>query len=336
MTHKLHSLNRKWFGILIGLLLVMMLMVASVVYGLTSITWTTAWRAFTQFDGSNAHIIIIENRVPRALIGAAVGASLAVAGALMQAITRNPLASPSILGVNAGASFVIVIAVTFFSVSSLTTFSWLAFLGAAFASILVYVLGSLGREGLTPMKLTLAGAAMAAMFSSLTQGMLVLNEKALEDVLFWLAGSIEGRSLAMLYSVLPYIGIGLIGALLISTKINTLVIGEDVAKGLGQRTLLVKAGAALFIVFLAGGSVAVAGPIGFIGIVVPHVARFFTGPDYRWVIPYSAILGAILLLSADIAARYVILPLEAPVGVLTAVIGTPFFIYIARREFKQL
>jgi iron complex transport system permease protein len=336
MTHKLHSVNRKWFGIVIGLLLVMILMVASVVYGLTSITWATAWRAFTQFDGSNAHIIIIENRVPRALIGAAVGASLAVSGALMQAITRNPLASPSILGVNAGASFVIVIAVTFFSVSSLTTFSWLAFLGAAFASILVYVLGSLGREGLTPMKLTLAGAAMAAMFSSLTQGMLVLNEKALEDVLFWLAGSIEGRSLAMLYSVLPYIGIGLIGALLISTKINTLVIGEDIAKGLGQRTLLVKAGAALFIVFLAGGSVAVAGPIGFIGIVVPHVARFFTGPDYRWVIPYSAILGAILLLSADIAARYVILPLEAPVGVLTAVIGTPFFIYIARREFKQL
>ncbi|WP_165998838.1 iron ABC transporter permease [Bacillus sp. Cs-700] len=336
MTHKLHSVNRKWFGIVIGFFLVMMLMVASVVYGLTSITWATAWRAFTQFDGSNAHIIIIENRVPRALIGAAVGASLAVAGALMQAITRNPLASPSILGVNAGASFVIVIAVTFFSVSSLTTFSWLAFLGAAFASILVYVLGSLGREGLTPMKLTLAGAAMAAMFSSLTQGMLVLNEKALEDVLFWLAGSIEGRSLAMLYSVLPYIGIGLVGALLISTKINTLVIGEDVAKGLGQRTLLVKAGAALFIVFLAGGSVAVAGPIGFIGIVVPHVARFFTGPDYRWVIPYSAILGAILLLSADIAARYVILPLEAPVGVLTAVIGTPFFIYIARREFKQL
>ena len=336
MTHKLHSLNRKWLGIVIGLLLVMMLMVASVVYGLTSITWATAWRAFTQYDGSNAHIIIIENRVPRALIGAAVGASLAVAGALMQAITRNPLASPSVLGVNAGASFVIVIAVTFFSVSSLATYSWLAFLGAAIASILVYVLGSLGREGLTPMKLTLAGAAMAAMFSSLTQGMLVLNEKALEDVLFWLAGSIEGRSLAMLSSVLPYIGIGLIGALLISTKINTLVIGEDVAKGLGQRTLLVKAGAALLIVFLAGGSVAVAGPIGFIGIVVPHVARFFTGPDYRWVIPYSAILGAILLLSADIAARYVIMPLEAPVGVLTAVIGTPFFIYIARREFKQL
>ncbi|MDO6656406.1 iron ABC transporter permease [Anaerobacillus sp. 1_MG-2023] len=336
MTYKLHSMNKKWFGLAVGLLLVIILMLASVVYGLTSITWTTAWQAFTQFNGSNEHIIIIENRVPRALIGAAVGASLAVAGALMQAITRNPLASPSILGVNAGASFVIVIAVTFFSVTSLAAFSWLAFLGAAFASIVVYVLGSFGREGLTPMKLTLAGAAIAAMFSSLTQGMLVLNEKALEDVLFWLAGSIEGRSLNMLYSVIPYIGLGLVGALLISPKINTLVIGEDVAKGLGQRTLLVKAFAALFIVFLAGGSVAVAGPIGFIGIVVPHVARFFTGPDYRWVIPYSAIIGAILLLSADIAARYVIMPLEAPVGVLTAVIGTPFFIYIARREFKQL
>ena len=336
MTYKFQTTKSRWIGVVIGILLVLALMAASVVYGLTSITWTTAWESFTRFNGSNEHIIIIENRVPRALIGAAVGASLAVAGALMQAITRNPLASPSILGVNAGASFVIVIAVTFFSVTSLTVFSWLAFLGAAVASIIVYVLGSLGREGLTPMKLTLAGAAIAAMFSSLTQGMLVLNEKALEDVLFWLAGSIEGRSLEMLSSVAPYIGVGLIGALFISIKINTLVMGEDVAKGLGQRTLLVKGGAAVLIVFLAGGSVAVAGPIGFIGIVVPHVARYFTGPDYRWIIPYSALLGAILLLVADIAARYVIMPLEAPVGVLTAVIGTPFFIYIARKEFKQL
>ena len=336
MTYKFQTTKSRWIGVVVGILLVFALMAASVVYGLTSITWTTAWESFTRFNGSNEHIIIIENRVPRALIGAAVGASLAVAGALMQAITRNPLASPSILGVNAGASFVIVIAVTFFSVTSLTVFSWLAFLGAAVASIIVYVLGSLGREGLTPMKLTLAGAAIAAMFSSLTQGMLVLNEKALEDVLFWLAGSIEGRSLEMLSSVAPYIGVGLIGALFISIKINTLVMGEDVAKGLGQRTLLVKGGAAVLIVFLAGGSVAVAGPIGFIGIVVPHVARYFTGPDYRWIIPYSALLGAILLLVADIAARYVIMPLEAPVGVLTAVIGTPFFIYIARKEFKQL
>lgn len=336
MAHKLKTERHKWLGLVIGALLVVALMASSVVYGLTSITWSTALNAFTQFDGSNEHIIIIDNRVPRALIGAAVGASLAVAGALMQAITRNPLASPSILGVNAGASFAIVVAVTFFSVTSLAAFSWLAFLGAAIASLIVYVLGTLGREGLTPMKLTLAGAAIAAMFSSLTQGMLVLNEKALEDVLFWLAGSIEGRSLDMLGAVIPYIAIGLVGAVFISKKINTLVMGEDVAKGLGQRTLLVKAGAALLIVLLAGGSVAVAGPIALVGIVVPHLARFFTGTDYRWIIPYSAILGAILLLSADIAARYVIMPLEAPVGVLTAVIGTPFFVYIARREFNQL
>ena len=336
MAHKFKTVRNKWLGLVIGALIVVALMAASVVYGLTSITWSTAVNAFTQFNGSNEHIIIIDNRVPRALIGAAVGASLAVAGALMQAITRNPLASPSILGVNAGASFAIVVAVTFFSVTSLAAFSWLAFLGAAVASLIVYVLGTLGREGLTPMKLTLAGAAIAAMFSSLTQGMLVLNEKALEDVLFWLAGSIEGRSLDMLGAVIPYIAIGLVGAVFISKKINTLVMGEDVAKGLGQRTLFVKAGAALLIVLLAGGSVAVAGPIALVGIVVPHLARFFTGSDYRWIIPYSAILGAILLLSADIAARYVIMPLEAPVGVLTAVIGTPFFVYIARREFNQL
>ncbi|MCA0988854.1 FecCD family ABC transporter permease [Guptibacillus algicola] len=326
----------RWIGVAFGIVAVIILMALSVVYGLTSISWETAWQSFTKFNGSNEHIIVRENRVPRALIGATVGASLGVAGALMQAITRNPLASPSILGVNAGASFMIVIAVTFFSVSSLTAFSWLAFLGAAIASVVVYTLGSLGREGLTPMKLTLAGAAIAAMFSSLTQGMLVLNEKALEDVLFWLAGSVEGRSLAILVSVLPYISVGLIGSILISGKINTLVMGEDVAVGLGQRTLLVKMIAALFIVFLAGGSVAIAGPISLVGIVVPHLARYVAGYDYRWVVPYSAILGAILLLSADIAARFVIMPLEAPVGVLTAVIGAPFFIYIARREFNQL
>lgn len=329
-------MTKRWVGIALGIMITIILMGMSVVYGLTSISWETAWKSFTQFNGSNEHIIIRENRVPRALIGATVGASLGVAGALMQAITRNPLASPSILGVNAGASFMIVIAVTFFSVSSLTAFSWLAFLGAAVASIVVYVLGSLGREGLTPMKLTLAGAAIAAMFSSLTQGMLVLNEKALEDVLFWLAGSVEGRNLTILASVFPYIFVGLIGSMVISPKVNTLVMGEDVAVGLGQRTLLVKAIAALFIVFLAGGSVAIAGPISLVGIVVPHLARYVAGHDYRWVVPYSAILGAILLLLADIAARYVIMPLEAPVGVLTAVIGAPFFIYIARREFNKL
>ena len=174
--------------------------------------------------------------------------------------------------------------------------------------------------------------AISALFSSLTQGLLVLNEKALEEVLFWLAGSVQGRKLEILQSVFPYLLIGWIASIMMAGKVNTLMMGEDVAKGLGQRTILMKSFVLLIIVLLSGGSVAVAGPIGFIGIVTPHFARFLVGVDHRWRVPYSGLLGAILLILADIAARYVIMPQEVPVGVMTAFIGAPFFIYIARKR----
>jgi iron complex transport system permease protein len=331
----LTTTKQKLFGLIIGFLFLILCMCLSVVYGYTNTTWKMAIDAFTTFDDSNEHIIIQTVRLPRALIGASVGASLAMAGTLMQALTKNPLASPGIFGINAGAGFFIVVSVSLFSVGSLQAFTWIAFLGAAVAATIVYFVGSLGREGLTPMKLTLAGAAMAALFSSFTQGFLVINEMALDQVLFWLAGSIQGRKLEMLFSVLPYLGIAWVISFLISGKMNILAMGEDVAKGLGQRTGTVKLMAAIAIILLAGGSVAVAGPIGFIGIVIPHLARYLVGIDHRWVIPFSAILGGILLLLADIGARYIVMPEEVPVGVMTAFIGTPFFIYIARRGFHK-
>ena len=322
-------------GLIIGILLFIIFIGCSIVYGYTNTTWKMALEAFTNFDGSNEHLIIQSVRFPRAMIAAAVGASLAIAGTLMQALTKNPLASPGIFGINAGAGFFIVIAVSLFSISSLQAFTWLAFLGAAVAALIVYTIGGLGREGLTPMKLTLAGAAIAAMFSSFTQGFLVINEMALDQVLFWLAGSVQGRKLEVLISVLPYLVIAWILSLLMAGKVNVLAMGDDVAKGLGQRTGMVKLLVALVIILLAGGSVAIAGPIGFIGIVVPHLARSLVGIDHRWVIPYSALLGGILLLAADIGARYVVMPEEVPVGVMTAIIGTPFFIYIARRGLQR-
>jgi iron complex transport system permease protein len=315
-------------------LLMIFFMWASIIFGYTNTSWQTAVKSFTQYDGSNDHIIIQTVRLPRALIAAAVGASLAISGVLMQTLTKNPLASPGIFGINAGAGFVVVAGVTLFNVTNLQAFSGLAFVGAAIAAILVYTIGSVGREGLTPMKLTLAGAAIAAMFSSFTQGLLVVNEAALEQVLFWLAGSVSGRKLETLVSVLPYLGIGWFAAILISKKMNILSMGEDVAKGLGLKTGLVKLAVGAIVILLAGGAVAVAGPIGFIGIVVPHITRSIIGIDHRWTIPMSAVLGAILLLAADISARYIIMPSEVPVGVMTAIIGTPFFIYIARRGFN--
>ncbi|WP_223591980.1 FecCD family ABC transporter permease [Neobacillus bataviensis] len=330
----LKSTFSKWIGLLFVILLMLGFICASIVYGYTDTSWGIAVDAFTHNNGSNEHIIIQTVRLPRALIASAVGASLAIAGVLMQTLTKNPLASPGIFGINAGAGFAVVVAMTLFSVNSLTAFSGLAFLGAAIAAISVYAIGSFGREGLTPMKLTLAGAAISAMFSSFTQGLLVLDEAMLDQVLFWLAGSVSGRKLETLVSVLPYIGIGWLGSLLIAGKMNILAMGEDVAKGLGLNTGFVKIAIGILVILLAGGSVAVAGPIGFVGIVVPHITRSIIGINHRWVIPFAGMLGAILLLAADIAARYILMPSEVPVGVMTAIIGTPFFIYIARRGFN--
>lgn len=326
----------KWIGIILGFILLIVCMFSSLVYGATVMDWKDVVNSFIDYDeSSNAHIIIQTARTPRAFIAAAIGASLAISGALIQAITRNPLAEPNILGVNYGAAFFVVFAVTVLSVSSLATLMWISFLGAAVGSTAVYSLGSIGRDGLTPLKIILAGAAISALFSSFTQGMLVLDEQGLNDVMFWLTGSVAGRTMEMLASVLPYMGISWIGAFLLARHINVLTMGEDTAKGLGQRTLVVKITAGLIIAVLAGSSVAVAGPIGFIGLIIPHIARYFAGIDYRWIIPYSALLGAIILLLADIAARYIVKPEELPVGVMTAIIGIPYFIYIARKGVEK-
>ncbi|CAK6479302.1 FecCD family ABC transporter permease [Peribacillus castrilensis] len=325
---------QKWMGLFITILLLLFLLCSSIVYGYTDTTWKMAIDAFTDFNGTNEHIVIQSVRLPRALIASAIGASLAISGVLMQTLTKNPLASPDIFGVNAGAGLAVVTGVTVFGVSNLQVFTWLSFLGAAIAAISIFMIGSMGRGGLTPMKLTLAGAAMTAMVASLTQGLLVSNEALLEQVLFWLAGSVSGRSLDNLVAVLPYLVVGWALALIMSGKMNVLSMGEDVAKGLGLNIAFLKLVLGLAIILLSGGSVAVAGPIGFIGIVVPHLTRSIVGIDHRWLIPFSGLFGAVLLIAADVISRYILMPREVPVGVMTAIIGTPFFIYIARKGFS--
>jgi iron complex transport system permease protein len=325
---------QKWMGLFITILLLLFLLCSSIVYGYTDTTWKMAIDAFTDFNGTNEHIVIQSVRLPRALIASAIGASLAISGVLMQTLTKNPLASPDIFGVNAGAGLAVVMGVTVFGISNLQVFTWLSFLGAAIAAISIFMIGSMGRGGLTPMKLTLAGAAMTAMVASLTQGLLVSNEALLEQVLFWLAGSVSGRSLDNLVAVLPYLAAGWVLALIMSGKMNVLSMGEDVAKGLGLNIVFLKLVLGLAIILLSGGSVAVAGPIGFIGIVVPHLTRSIVGIDHRWLIPFSGLFGAVLLIAADVISRYILMPREVPVGVMTAIIGTPFFIYIARKGFS--
>jgi iron complex transport system permease protein len=307
----------------------------SITLGAADIDLGTIWKAFTAFDGSTNHLIITTVRLPRALIAITVGAALAVAGSLMQGLTRNDLADPGILGISAGAALAVVITTFLIGTTSIQAYTWIAFAGAAIAAIGVYVLGSVGRSGMTPLKLVLAGAVLAYLLSALTTGILILNQRTLDEVRFWLAGSVAGRDLDILLQVLPYILIGLIIAFSMGKQITTLTLGEDVAKGLGLNTAWVKAIAAVVVVLLAGSSVALAGPIGFIGLVVPHMVRFWVGVDYRWLLPYAAVWGAALLSLADLAARLVIKPQELPVGIMTALVGAPFFIYLARSKVKR-
>jgi len=323
-------------GLILGLFVFMVSFVLSLVFGQTPTPLKTAYDAFFHFDkDSTEHIILTTSRLTRALIATFVGASLAIAGALMQALTKNPLASPSVFGINSGAVFFVVLGLSFFSLSSLTGYMWMAFIGAAVSVVLVYFLGSLGRDGLSPIKIVLAGAAINALFIALSQGLLVINQQNIEGALFWLAGSVAGRSIDMLEPLIPVLIGGWILAFLLARPVNLLTSGDDVAKGLGQRTIVVKALMAVVIIVLAGGSVAVGGSIGFVGLVVPHIVRGLVGIDHRWIIPYCALIGASLLLLADVSARFIIMPREVPIGVMTALIGTPFFVYIARRGFTK-
>lgn len=326
---------------LVGILLLAIVCIASamasMIFGRTPITMSDLIHAFTQYDPQSIPDVILKTeRLPRTLIAAAVGASLAVAGAMMQALTRNPLASPSVFGINAGAIFFIVIAVVVFSIRSLTSLMWFGFAGAAVSAIIVYMLGSIGRDGLTPIKIVLAGTAMTALFSSFTQGILVLDGTGLQDVLFWLAGSVSNRSLEMLYPVLPYMGLAVVIALGMGRAVNLLLTGDDIARGMGQNILLVKLLMGLVTVLLAGSAVSVAGAVGLVGLVVPHLMRALVGNDYRWLVPYCLLGGGILLLLSDVVARLIISPSELPLGVMTALIGGPFFIYIARREVTRI
>lgn len=332
MENLLRSRPQKIAGLLIGIIVLIVGIVCSIAFGVTNIKWSTLMESFTSYDASSQqHLIVRTTRVPRALIAAIAGAALAVAGSLMQGITRNPLASPSLFGINAGAAFFIVTASAYFGAGGLSTFATLGFIGAAFTTLLVYILGSIGSDGLTPLKVTLAGAAMTSFFSSLSLGILLTGGQTFDQVLFWFVGSVAGRDMSIFQSAAPYMGIALIAAFVLARHMNLLTLGDDVATGLGQKTVYIKLAVAVVVVLLAGGSVAIAGPIAFVGIIIPHVTRYLVGIDYRWVLPYCAVLGAILLLAADIGSRYIAFPKEVPVGVMTAVIGVPFFVYIARR-----
>ncbi|MCC5651043.1 iron ABC transporter permease [Nostoc sp. XA013] len=322
-------------GLVLGLVILSICLVYSVTLGAAEIPLDKILASFVTFDGSYDHLVIQTVRLPRSLIGILVGAALAVAGALMQGLTRNPLADPGILGIEAGATLAVVGTIFAFGNLPLSVLTFVAFLGTATTAILVYFLGSLGRGGPTPLNLTVAGAALTALISSLTTAILIVSQKTLDEIRFWLAGSLAGRDINILLQVLPFVSVGLLVAFALGRQITTMSLGEDVAKGLGQQTAWIKIITGISVVLLVGSSVSLAGPIGFIGLVVPHIVKFFIKADYRWILPYSAVVGAILILIADIAARVLLKPQELPVGVMTALVGAPFFVYLAKSKVKK-
>ncbi|MEU0239346.1 iron ABC transporter permease [Nocardiopsis sp. NPDC006198] len=274
----------------------------------------------------------VTKRVPRTLLAVLVGAALGLSGAVMQGVTRNPLADPGILGVNMGASLAVVCGMVFFGLTSPSGYIWVAIGGAAAAAVFVYTVGSLGRGGATPLKLALAGAATSAAFSSLVTAVVMPRNDMAGSFRMWQIGGVGGASFDGVLRVLPFLAVGLVLSLMSARALNSLALGDDLAAGLGERVAVVRATAALGAVLLCGAATAVAGPIMFVGLVVPHMCRLLIGVDHRWLLPFSALLGAALLTVADVVGRVVARPAEVEVGIVTALIGAPVFIYIVRRQ----
>jgi iron complex transport system permease protein len=311
-------------------------LVLSISFGAADIDLATIWRAVFAYNPADTdQLVIREVRLPRVLGGVMVGAAFAMAGAIMQGMTRNPLADPSIMGLNAGAEFLLVAALIFVPGIGLNGLVVASMLGAALGATLVYGIGSLSRGGLTPVKLALAGIAVSTLLVSLSSA-LVIYEGLSRDLLFFFAGGLSKVRWDQTQLMFPFLLVGLVGAMLLARNITVLSLGEEVAKGLGQRTLVTKAAGAVIVVLLAGAAVWVGGPIAFVGLVVPHITRFLVGLDYRWIIPCSALLGGLLVVLADLGARTINAPYESPVGVIMAAIGVPFFLYLARRDGRGM
>lgn len=271
-------------------------------------------------------------RIPRTFLALLAGAALGLAGAIMQGVTRNPLADPGILGVNMGASLAVVVGVAWFHIETAHAYIVTAILGAGAAAIFVYVIGSLGRGGATPLKLALAGAATSVAFSSLVIAVVLPRADIAGGVRAWQIGGVGGATFERIYPILPFLAAGFVISLLSARKLNALALGDELAAGLGEHVATTRAVAAFGAILLCGATTAVCGPIGFLGLVVPHLARLLTGSDHRWLLPFSALGGACLLIAADIVGRIVARPAELDVGIVTALLGAPFFIWIVRRQ----
>ncbi|MDF2682231.1 MAG: iron-siderophore transporter permease [Brevibacillus sp.] len=317
-----------------GIILLIVGVAGSISVGWTDMGLVSAVTSLFDASGSQEHLIVTTLRLPRALLAVIIGASLAVAGAIMQAMTGNPLASPQTFGVNAGASLAVVAALVLLPNLPLPYFALLAFAGAVFGGFVVFSMGSAG--GMTPVKLALAGTAVHLFLSLMTEAFILFHQHSTDQVLFWLAGSLDGSDWTDIQRVFPWAITGLLLSFFMARSISVMKMGEDVARNLGQDVTRVRIICGIIVIILAGSGVAVAGPIGFVGLMVPHLVRFAVGTQTRMYLPLTALTGALLLVLADILCRFIAYPYESPVGIVTALLGAPFFLYLVSKERRAV
>ncbi|WP_412126623.1 FecCD family ABC transporter permease [Streptomyces xinghaiensis] len=316
-------------GLAGALVLLLVLTVLSLGFGARPLTAAEVWHGLLDSDAA-AYQVVHGMRLPRTLLGLLVGAALGLAGGVMQALTRNPLADPGLLGINAGASAAVVTAITFLGVTAFTGYVWFALAGAAVVSALVYTVG--GGRGATPARLALAGAALNAALYSYVNAAMILNTVSLDRMRFWTVGSLASAQTETVIKVLPFVASGVLVSLALARPLNALALGDDQARALGARPARVRVASIVAVTLLCGAATAAAGPIVFVGLMVPHLVRALTGPDLRWMLPYCAVLAPVLLLGADVLGRLLGRPGELQVGIVTAVLGGPLFLYVLRRR----
>ncbi|WP_285690365.1 iron chelate uptake ABC transporter family permease subunit [Actinoplanes sp. NBRC 103695] len=323
--------RRRLIGLIVALAVLLGLLVASMMIGSTAIAPTVVWDALVHPSNDIDQFAIRDFRLPRTVVGLVVGMALGVSGALIQALTRNPLADPDILGLNAGASFAVTVAVGLLGVRDIQSYMWFAFAGALIVTLVVLALGST-RRGQSPVMMVLAGVCVGAVFRGAGSALELTNPDAFDAIRSWNAGSIVSRPLDLLWPTLLFFAIALLLAFAVSGPLNAMALGDELAVAQGVRLARSRILAIIALTLLAGGATAIAGPIGFVGLMVPHVARWIVGPDQRWIFAYSALLGPILLLASDILGRVVMRPGEIPVGIVTAFVGAPVLIALVRQK----
>jgi iron complex transport system permease protein len=320
------------FWLFIAVCVLVLVVLASIAVGSKDIALPTVIDALFNYNDSDDHAIVMALRVPRTVLGLGVGIALGLSGALIQALTRNPLADPGILGVNAGASFFVTLAVGLFGFTSINSYIWFAFLGAVVATVLVYAIGSVGRGAATPIRLTLAGVAISAVLSGVQSGMALLDPQTFDRMRFWGAGSLTAPGWDSITVTAPFIATGIVLAIFAARPLNAIALGDDLAASLGANIVRTRVIVVIAVTLLAGAVTAAAGPIFFIGLMIPHVARWLIGPDQRWIAALTIVLSPVLLLSSDIIGRVVMRPGELQVGIVTAFAGAPVLILLARRR----